>query len=136
MLADRSLTVHSGYRGALAGPDAQLTVRAGDQEVIVDYLIDASGTPADVREIDSPLLANLLRNGIVARCEFGGIECEPATHRVRPLLNVYVIGQLTRGRIFYVSAVERLAVHASVIAADVMRPVPARTAARLEEVAV
>ncbi|MDP9650914.1 FAD/NAD(P)-binding protein, partial [Paraburkholderia caledonica] len=55
MLADRSLEVHSGYRGALAGPDAQLTVRAGDQEVIADYLIDASGTPADVREIDSPL---------------------------------------------------------------------------------
>jgi uncharacterized NAD(P)/FAD-binding protein YdhS len=135
MLADRSLTVHSGYRGALAGPDAQLTVRAGDQEVIVDYLIDASGTPADVREIDSPLLANLLCNGIVARCEFGGIECEPATHRVRPLSNVYVIGQLTRGRIFYVSAVERLAVHASVIAADLMRTVPARTGARLEEVA-
>ncbi|WP_429392300.1 FAD/NAD(P)-binding protein [Robbsia andropogonis] len=135
MLADGSLTVHSGYRGASACPDGQLTVRAGDQEVIVDYLIDASGTPADVREIDSPLVANLLRNGIVARCEFGGIECEPATHRVRPLSNVYVIGQLTRGRIFYVSAIERIAIHALVIAADLMRAVTERTGTRLEEVA-
>ncbi|TKC78939.1 hypothetical protein FAZ69_31360 [Trinickia terrae] len=127
MLREGSLRIHGGYRGATPEPDGTLTVAMRDAHVTVDYLIDASGTPADVREIDSPLLDNLLRSRIVARCEFGGIECDPATHRIRPLSNVYVIGQLSRGRVFYVSALERLSIHAKVIAADLTHSLAAST---------
>lgn len=120
MLRDGSLQVHGGYRGVTEHADGTLTVQVRDTALELDYLIDASGTPADVRDIDSRLLHNLMRAGIVSRCEFGGIEVDPATHRLRPSSGIYAIGHLTRGRLFYVSALERLALHASVIAGDVL----------------
>ena len=135
MLREGSLRLHGGYRDATLESDGTFTVAARNAHVTVDYLIDASGTPADVSEINSPLLNNLLHSRIVARCEFGGIECDPVTHRIRPLSNLYVIGQLSRGRVFYVSALERLSVHAMIIAADLTHSLVVNTEVRSDEVA-
>lgn len=48
--------------------------------------------------------------------------------------NVYVIGQLTRGRVFYVSAIERLVLRASVLAADLLSPLRVQGHVRRQEV--
>lgn len=121
LLGDRLLSVYSGYVSMAFDSELQAFRVAVDGEPLtVDYVIDATGTPVELLKIDSPLIQNLLQQSFIAQCEFGGARIDPDTYRLQGQDNIFAIGQLTRGTIFYVSAIERLLVHAEVIASQLV----------------
>jgi uncharacterized NAD(P)/FAD-binding protein YdhS len=120
LLGDRLLSVHSGYASMRYLNECQaFEVTVDEGPISVDYVIDATGTPVELRKIDSVLIGNMLRREIIVQCEFGGVQIDPRTHQLENSRGIFVIGHLTRGTIFYVSAVERLLVHADVIASQI-----------------
>jgi uncharacterized NAD(P)/FAD-binding protein YdhS len=86
-----------------------------------DYVIDATGSPRDVRQMDSPLLESLLKRGIVAPHRHGGIMVDTDSYRVvgrdgTADLNMYALGELTNGTFFFTSALEIISRHARLCA--------------------
>jgi uncharacterized NAD(P)/FAD-binding protein YdhS len=88
---------------------------------VYDYLIDATGSPRDVRKMDSPLLESLLDHGIVTPQKHGGIRVDTNSYRVinrdgNADLHMYALGELTNGTFFFTSALEIIARHARLCA--------------------
>lgn len=114
MLDEGRLFIHRGYRSMTRqheGFSAQLSTTS----LPLDYVIDATGVSGNIGHIDDPLVARLIDNGLLAQHPSGGIRMEPDSFRVEGEPGLFAIGPLTQGSWFYVSAVERLKVHASAL---------------------
>jgi uncharacterized NAD(P)/FAD-binding protein YdhS len=103
---------NGGMRVATSGPGGQAgTCRE------YDYLVNATGSPRAVTELDSRLIANLLAKGTLAPHRFGGVAIDPETyaavnaHGVRDP-RLFVLGELTVGTFFFISALDINARHA------------------------
>lgn len=82
-----------------------------------DYLIEATGSPRSVHELDSDLIGNLLERGVAAPHKFGGIVVDPLTYQIVNTSGIanrslYAIGELTTGTFFFTSALDINARHA------------------------
>ncbi|KAJ5959169.1 FAD-NAD(P)-binding-domain-containing protein [Penicillium vulpinum] len=75
------------------------------------YLIEATGQECCLDRIHSPLIQSALKNKLLKPHPGGGVDVDFDTLRASP--GLYVIGSLTRGRHFYVSAIDRIAAHAA-----------------------
>ncbi|MDG9885764.1 FAD/NAD(P)-binding protein [Pseudomonas sp. GD04058] len=112
LLAKGRLSIHRGYRSTRIAADGRILVDLGEQTLSPDCAIDATGFSGNLARLASPLIEQLLDAGIVRQHRHGGIAVAPETHEVEGQHGFYAIGPLTQGSLFYVSAIERLVVHA------------------------
>lgn len=82
----------------------------------VDFVINATGSPRTVSELDSELLGNLLRRGTVVAHQFGGIAIDTDSYQVISAngrdSRLFALGELTTGACFFTSALDINARHA------------------------
>jgi len=82
-----------------------------------DYVINATGSPRDVLQIDSQLIESLLQQDIAAPHRHGGIKVDINNYQVigrdgQADSHLYALGELTNGVFFFTSALEIIARHA------------------------
>jgi uncharacterized NAD(P)/FAD-binding protein YdhS len=82
-----------------------------------DYVVNATGSPRDVRQIDSQLIESMLQQGIAAPHRHGGINVNVNTYQVidrdgQADSCLYALGELTNGAFFFTSALEIISRHA------------------------
>ncbi|MBV9575604.1 MAG: FAD/NAD(P)-binding protein [Gammaproteobacteria bacterium] len=90
------------------------------KKVNFDYVINATGSCSDIKNNRSLLLKNMRKNGLIKPHNFGGIEVDFQTSRVKDendfiQKNLYAIGQLTEGAYFFTSVLELNIAHADII---------------------
>ena len=78
------------------------------------YVIEATGQECSIHRIHSPLIQSALKNTLIMPHPSGGISVN--FDDLSASSGLYAIGSLTRGTHFYVSAIDRIAAHASRIA--------------------
>lgn len=126
------LSVHPGYRAtrlAEGRPGFQVELAGGT--LALGGILDATGVAGNLARIDSPLIENLIDCGLVRQHELGGIAIDAQSLQVLGQPGLFAIGALTQGALFYVSAVERLLLHAQHIAGQLGRfPNPSSAGAR------
>lgn len=96
----------------------EVVLRMQDRDYHYDRVINATGSPRDVRDLDSDLLQSLLRRGAVSPHPLGGVRVDPETYLAigsvpQMQAQLYVAGELTVGENFFTSALEICARHAS-----------------------
>jgi len=112
------LSFASGPFTVQADPGARpaVTRQADGTSAEVDFVINATGSPRAVSELDSELLANLLRRGTVVDHQFGGIAIDPDSYQVIGASGrnsrLFALGELTTGAFFFTSALDINARHA------------------------
>lgn len=77
----------------------------------IPYVIEATGQECHVSRIDSPLVQSAVSKGLLRPHATGGVTVDYKTLEAGK--GLYVMGSLTRGTHFYVSATDRVAAHAS-----------------------
>lgn len=122
LLAQQRLTIHRGYKSTRIAADGQIVVDLGSHTLTPDYAIDATGFSGNLARLDSPLVEQLLDAGLISQHRHGGIAVAVDSHEVVGQEGLYAIGPLTQGCLFYVSAIERLVLHAQNIAAHLVSP--------------
>jgi uncharacterized NAD(P)/FAD-binding protein YdhS len=110
------------------------TVTAADGTVQhYDAVINAVGSPRAISELDSDLLASLLKRGTVAEHRFGGIAIDPVTYQVIDAgggrTRLFALGELTTGTFFFTSALDINARHARNCAIEFARSLEQRAQA-------
>lgn len=75
------------------------------------YVIEATGQECSLERIPSPLLRSALKNTLITPHPRGGISVDFDDLSASP--GLHAIGSLTCGSHFYVSAIDRIAAHAS-----------------------
>ncbi len=80
-------------------------------------VIYATGSPRDANMCDSPLLRNLLSDGLVRQHPFGGVDvCERYHNIVDNTGNfsntIYAVGEITNGKFLFTSAMDIIVRHA------------------------
>ncbi|KAE8374696.1 hypothetical protein BDV26DRAFT_269485 [Aspergillus bertholletiae] len=78
------------------------------------YVIEATGQECQLDRIESPLVQSAVDKGLLTPHPAGGVAVE--FDSLRASEGLHVIGSLTRGTHFYVSAIDRVAAHAARIA--------------------
>lgn len=120
LLCSRQLKVVSNYQD-IYHINNDYVVESAQGKQHFDFLIDASGCTAKLKDLNSPLLNNLLQNGLIKPHQFGGIDLDFDTSRAlnsHGLIdkNFFVIGNLTSGVYFFTSVLELNIKHAYKIA--------------------
>ena len=126
--------LESGQLSFVAGPftvgsdgsGKPAIARQGDGRVdAVDVVINATGSPRAVTELDSALLGNLLRRGTVLAHPFGGIAIDTGSYQVISATGrnsrLFALGELTTGACFFTSALDINARHARSCAVQFVR---------------
>lgn len=90
-----------------------------------DYIIDATGQSDDLINIQSPLISNMLMNGLIKQHVYGGIEIDFKSSRLVKSdsiveKNLYAVGNLTSGTYFFTSVLELNVKHAYQIAQNIV----------------
>ncbi|OAA35845.1 pyridine nucleotide-disulfide oxidoreductase family protein [Beauveria brongniartii RCEF 3172] len=78
------------------------------------YVIEATGQECHTQRINSPLVQSAVHKGLLTPHAAGGVVVD--FQSLQAAKGLYVMGSLTRGTHFYVSATDRVAAHASRIA--------------------
>ncbi|KAE8413133.1 FAD-NAD(P)-binding-domain-containing protein [Aspergillus pseudocaelatus] len=78
------------------------------------YVIEATGQECQLDRIESPLIQSAVGKGLLKPHPAGGVAVD--FDSLRASEGLHVIGSLTRGTHFYVSAIDRVAAHAARIA--------------------
>ncbi|OGM48905.1 hypothetical protein ABOM_003103 [Aspergillus bombycis] len=78
------------------------------------YVIEATGQECQLDRIESPLIQSAVEKGLLKPHPAGGVAVDFDTLRASE--GLHVIGCLTRGTHFYVSAIDRVAAHAARVA--------------------
>jgi uncharacterized NAD(P)/FAD-binding protein YdhS len=123
LLKTRRLMLHRGYRSTTlvrGGGHHGFQVHLASGRLSVDRIIDATGHAGNLARLDCPLLDSLIDEGFVRQHPAGGLSIDTATHELTGQRGIYALGPLTQGALFYVSAIERLAVHADAIAGHLL----------------
>jgi uncharacterized NAD(P)/FAD-binding protein YdhS len=95
-----------------------IVMREGNEEKLdYDVLVNATGSPRDVLQVNSPLIEALLAQGIVTPHQHGGIVVNASSYQVVDRAgqaddHLYALGELTNGVFFFTSALEIIARHA------------------------
>lgn len=117
-LEEGRLEFHTGE--CLTGMDlmGMPEVRGHGQPRGYDYIVNATGSPRSVGRLDSPLIQNLLAQGMLVPDALGGVKVDPVSYRAiapdgTPIDGLRVIGELTTGAFFFTSALDINARHAS-----------------------
>lgn len=102
--------------GSDGGAKPVITRMADGRVDAVDVVINATGSPRTVSELDSELLGNLLRRGTVLAHPFGGIAIDTCSYQVISATGrnsrLFALGELTTGACFFTSALDINARHA------------------------
>ncbi|MEV4807868.1 FAD/NAD(P)-binding protein [Nonomuraea sp. NPDC049421] len=116
------LTVLAGVREVRAAHGA-FTALAGDAVVTAEVAVDATrASPARTRGPQGRLVAALDRNGLAAWDAYGGLRTDPVTARLDPRLNLFAIGELTAGDIYYASSLPAVNRGADTVAKALLTP--------------
>ncbi len=121
LLRSDRLEIHCGYKATRLGQDGTILVDVKGRTLTLDYVIDATGFSGNLARLDSSLIERLLDQALIKQCPYGGISVDLATLLVEGEPGLYAMGPLTQGSLFYVSAIERLALHANAIASHLVR---------------
>lgn len=121
MLRVGELSVHAGYKSTRLKADEHFEVEVSDSLLELDYVIDATGVSGNLAKLDSVLIENMIDSGILSQYEFGGVAIDPETHQLFEQPGAYAIGPLTQGSLFYVSAMERLVIHAERVVEHIVK---------------
>jgi uncharacterized NAD(P)/FAD-binding protein YdhS len=83
-----------------------------------DYIVWATGSPRDARQSESPLVQNLLDQGLVSAHPMGGLRVDPRSHKVidsngQLAKSLHLVGELSNGEFLFTSALEILINHSS-----------------------
>ncbi|KAM3432076.1 hypothetical protein MY4824_006743 [Beauveria thailandica] len=84
------------------------------------YVIEATGQECHTQRINSPLVQSAVHKGLLTSHVAGGVEVD--FQSLQADKGLYVMGSVTRGTHFYVSATNRVAAHASRIAKSLTLP--------------
>ncbi|MEW9552348.1 FAD/NAD(P)-binding protein [Nonomuraea sp. NPDC050783] len=119
------LAVIPGVREVRAGR-SRFTALAGDRVVTARVAVDATrAAPARSRGRQGRLVAALDRNGLASWNAYGGLRTDPATARLRPAgdarpLDVFAVGELAAGDIYYASSLPAVNRGADTVAAELL----------------
>lgn len=80
----------------------------------VAHVVEATGQECHVDRIDVPIVKSAVAKGMLQAHPVGGVQVDFQTLEASP--GLYVMGSLTRGKHFYVSATDRVAAHSARIA--------------------
>ncbi|KAJ5678757.1 FAD-NAD(P)-binding-domain-containing protein [Penicillium macrosclerotiorum] len=101
-------------QGSLIEWDGIFKAQTSSGIVEASYVIEATGQECHLDRIHSPLIQSTLKNNLATAHPNGGLAVDFDSLAASP--GLYAIGSLTRGTHFYVSAIDRIAAHASRIA--------------------
>ena len=111
----------SGAFDVTSGKDASPVIKMKDDKTdkLLEYdcVINATGSPRNVMDLDSKLIGRMLSRGMMSAHEFGGVHVDLNSYQ---LVNstggvqerLYVVGELTSGAFFFTSALDINARHA------------------------
>lgn len=101
-------------RGDSISWDGMFKAKTSAGVLEVPYVVEATGQESHLNRIDSPLLKSAVAKGLLTPHAAGGVVVD--FQSLQATKGLYVMGSLTRGTHFYVSATDRVAAHASRIA--------------------
>ncbi len=99
-------------RKSITITDRAISVKNSENEILeCDYTINATGTSLDTKSTKNRLLKNLIQNDLIDHHPAGGLHINPRTFEVlnskgNVSNNLFLIGSLTRGNLFYTNAYE------------------------------
>jgi uncharacterized NAD(P)/FAD-binding protein YdhS len=116
-LKDARLEFVAGKTDEPSSRDEGIILRSQDKAYRYDRLIYAIGVPRNAEMLESVLLDNLFRRGMVTAHPMGGIQINAETYKVVSAVTqrqseIYAVGELTVGQNFFTSALEINARHA------------------------
>ncbi|EGX93585.1 pyridine nucleotide-disulfide oxidoreductase family protein [Cordyceps militaris CM01] len=106
-------------RGDWVAWDGMFTAKTSAGVVEAAYVVEATGQECRLERINSPLLQSAVAKGLLTPHAAGGVVVD--FQSLQATRGLYVMGSLTRGTHFYVSATDRVAAHASRIAQSLTR---------------
>jgi uncharacterized NAD(P)/FAD-binding protein YdhS len=124
LLRERSLEVEGALGKVARDPQhGTFVLSLGDRRREVDVVVNATGTPRHLTEMESPLLQSLLHQGTVQAHEAGGVRVAFDTLRVlghdgRPDPSLFAIGHLTCGTHLFTSTLDQNVLRAERLAAQ------------------
>lgn len=103
---------------SVAGTKVHIEVDGEPAPRAYDHVIHAIGAPRRASELESDLVANLLRKGLISCHSHGGLAIDTDSYEAigtgeASTKDLYVIGELTNGAFFFTSALEINARHVS-----------------------
>ncbi len=108
MLCHGQLTVGKGFTGLREQSGAYAITERTDSDgstIPVDFVINATGTPTDIRDSSDQLVQSLLADGVGMADEFGGFSVDLATGKMMTATgrtcNVVPLGTLASGAYFW-----------------------------------
>lgn len=121
LLKKGQLTVVSG--SSISHDNGLFSAQTSAGVLEAPYVIEATGQECHIDRIDSPLINSAVKKGLLTAHPAGGVVVDFEHLKAGP--GLYVMGSLTRGTHFYVSATDRVAAHASRIADSLVGEVAA-----------
>jgi uncharacterized NAD(P)/FAD-binding protein YdhS len=123
--------LHSGQLKFVTGKtfieteDGVIKVHNNGSSIPVDRVVYATGSPRRLSEMDSPLVQNLLKDGICTENKFGGLDVCKFSYALlnknaEMNTNIFAIGELTSGCFLFTSALDIIVRHAHACANRVM----------------
>ncbi len=113
LLQARQLTVDANLARVTFDDEARCfrLYSSDSRTTTFDYVVNATGTQRHLSDCDSPLVHSLLRQGIIAPHEFGGLEVDFESLRVVGRSGVFdpslfALGNLTSGTHLFTSTLE------------------------------
>ncbi|KAM3450293.1 hypothetical protein MY3296_006181 [Beauveria thailandica] len=114
ILNDTALVIER-YWNSISSTSQQIFLEKFNMGVLeTSYVIGATGQECHTQRINSPLVQSAVHKGLLTPHVAGGVEVD--FQSLQADKGLYVMGSVTRGTHFYVSATNRVAAHASRIA--------------------
>ena len=127
--ADGRLEVVGGGLASVADEGDRASVELGGRRVTADAVVNCTGPLTDVERADNPLLAALLRRGLVVSDDLRlGLACTPSGEVLdatgRPVPGLFTVGPPRKGVLFETVAIPEIRVQAAEVAGMVQAPRP------------
>lgn len=114
LLRSGQLTVRGGVTGIqVDAAKGNFRATFGDEHIVCQYLVAATGSASRIEDADNPFMRNLLAKGLVVPHRFGGVDCVFETGQLvsRPGVvkgesRIFSLGPLTSGVYFFTTALE------------------------------
>lgn len=125
-LSDHVIRVTGGVAG-VRDSGHNFVITSGRQQFEADYVIDATRSVAGFgsNSAGAPLIQYLIANGFAILDQYDAIKVDPVSNRVATAggrdLDLYAIGEVTRGNAFYSSSLPEIVRGASRVATTLLR---------------
>lgn len=102
----------------------KFVVQSSSQKTF-DYVINATGFCSSINQTKSTLIMNMKKNGLLKSNQFGGMDVEFITSRIKDANgaiqeDLYAIGNLTEGTYFFTSVLELNIKHANTVSSLIL----------------